>query len=133
MTSEPSGHVLKEWEKIQILLHEYDTLRTEIINRTGFGFQLTAIGVAFLGVMITQGRSIVFWCALVVGLAVMALSSWWNVRDIWKAAERLRELERDINKRAREDLLQYESFWGAAAAGWFGRSRPLPGRPGRSN
>jgi hypothetical protein len=58
--------------------------------------------------------------------AAMYLASW---RDIVFAAERLREIEADVKKRAGEELLKWETHWG-------GGSKPpikhfFRGRPNR--
>jgi hypothetical protein len=49
------------------------------------------------------------------------------VRDVQGLAARTREIELDVNERAKEDLLVWESLWGDAATGfwWWQWSPPL--------
>jgi len=53
----------------------------------------------------------------------MIMGGWVTYRDIVKAAARIRELEKDINVRAGEDLLVWETFWGGAVTGFLGRAK----------
>lgn len=114
---------LSNKEKVQILLHEYTTLRQEIIARTTHGFQLIAAGAVVLVWALTKpeidGR---FWFGVAVAISVILISSAMAFRDIGKAAERLRELENDINRRAGEQLLVWETYWGGAVTGFWGRA-----------
>jgi hypothetical protein len=45
---------LVQKDTIQILLNEYSTLRSEILSRTGFGFQLASIAFAVTAFLLTQ-------------------------------------------------------------------------------
>jgi hypothetical protein len=118
---------LAERDKINILLHEYDTLRTEIIHRTNNMFQVIAgCGVLFVWILSRQLSDVRFWLGLILLLALAALFSWLIRRDINKAAARLRELEADINVRAKEPgLLRWESKHGGAVTGYWGAAQPL--------
>jgi hypothetical protein len=114
-------------EKVSILLHEYDKLGQEIHNRTSNGFQLLfSVGVAlFVWIIAQQNIDWKFWIAMSVGLITLSLGGWFIFRDINKAAMRLRELENDINLRADEELLVWETKWGCAVAGYLGGAKPL--------
>ena len=110
--------------KVQILLHEYASLRTEIFHRTGHLLQLITVGGALFLWLMSRPIDRRFWISLIAAVVVVGLFSWFIHRDIEKAAERLRQLEKDINKRAGEDLLVWETHWGGAVRGYFGKSRP---------
>jgi peptidoglycan/LPS O-acetylase OafA/YrhL len=111
--------------KIQILLEEYSSLRTEILQRSGHMYQLLGVGGAmFLWLTGRTNIDLRFWISLAVLLAVMLLFGWLLHRDIEKAAERLRQLELDINNRAGEELLVWERHWGGSVTGYLGRARP---------
>jgi hypothetical protein len=101
-------------DQIQILLHEYDSLRSEIINRTGFGFQLGAIGLAALALLISQ-RGLKLWIGLVVGIILFGSGIALNLRAIQKLHVRLERIEKNINVHTGQDLLEWETRWGA---GW---------------
>jgi hypothetical protein len=115
-----------EEEKVRILLQEYATLRTEILSRTNNQYQLGAAAVALLVWVIGRPLSVWLWVALGVSTASVAYVYWMIVRDMKKAAARLRELEHEINRRAGETLLVWESNWSGGVAGIWGRSKPLP-------
>lgn len=100
--------------EIQILLHEYDTLRSEIINRTGFGFQLGAIGLTALAILLSQ-RGLKLWIGLIIGLVLFGGGVAVNIRAIQRAHIRLVRIEKIINDHAGESLLEWETRWGA---GW---------------
>ena len=106
--SEPIG----EKEKIAILLHEYNALRQEIVNRTNQGFQLVAIGAA-LFVWVTQAKSDWrYWGGLVVAAFAMLLAAFVTLENINRLGRRVRQLESDINARAGEKLLIWDTEFG---------------------
>ena len=120
---------LSEKEKIQILLSEYTAMRAEIVSRTGYSFQIGVIVAAVITWLLQQPP--ITW-QVATGLAVVALFVLWfsllNIRDIWRVADRMKELEHEINSRAGEHLLVWERLWGAARMGFFPwiRIEPLP-------
>lgn len=110
MSDEP----FKPEEKVKILLTEYTSLKSEIIARVGHGYQVSGFAVAALSLLAFQGinwRTIAVFVLIVLLLAGTGALS---VRDVWRAAARVREIERDVNKRAGENLLAWETFWGDA-------------------
>lgn len=121
-----------EKDKVQILLEEYKMLRTEINTRTGYGLQVWVIAAAATTWLL--GQSAGFKYAQLYGFAAILGVLFWftvlNVRDIWKAAARTKEIEHEINSRAGEHLMVWERLFGAARvpflAGLFSRIRPLP-------
>lgn len=122
---------LSEKEKIQILLSEYTAVRTEIVSRTGYSFQIGVVVAAVITWLLQQPP--ITW-QVAIGLAVVALFVLWfsllNIRDTWRVADRIKELEHEINSRAGEHLLVWERLWGAARMGFFpwifSRIEPLP-------
>src|SRR5947209_5867288 len=110
---------LNQKDKIQILMEEYKVLRAEIATRTGYGFQISTVSAAavtwlFGQVDITTWR---IWLGFAVILVAVVWASFLNVRDIWKASARVRELEHEVNSRAGEHLLVWERLFGAANMG----------------
>ncbi|MBC7783005.1 MAG: hypothetical protein H7144_04125 [Burkholderiales bacterium] len=134
-TTTPSAAPFKEEEKIRILLYEYAGLRSEITNRTNNGFQMLTVGgavVIWLLSRVQDARSLLtdwpFWTCIAASVISIGLGSWFTIRDINKAAMRLREIEADINRRAGEpNLLQWETRWSSMMTGFWGRSRPIKG------
>jgi hypothetical protein len=112
---------------IQILLQEYSTLRSEILGRTNNIYQLIA-GVPAVLIFILQQQSH-FLILLSILIATTGLFTWLISRDISKAARRLRQLEREINRRAGDHLLEWETRWGGNVTGYWGRAEPLPYSP----
>jgi hypothetical protein len=112
--------------KIQILLHEYDTLRAELIACGNKGFQILALGGALFVLVVSRSIDKRFWVALTAGLLGVSCASFAVMRDILKIAKRVRELERDINQRAGEEILTWESRFGSAVTGFVVQRAPLP-------
>jgi hypothetical protein len=99
--------------KIEILLREYDTLREEVMRRYDAQFQtIGMMAVVLVGLLaaLAAGISGAIIAALVAGaFVVFIFLLLWADHDITKAAERLRELEGEINRRAGERLLRWET------------------------
>jgi hypothetical protein len=124
--AEPSQERFSQEERVKILLEEYSTLRNEILTRTTNLYQLIAIGAVLFVWIVGQPMNVRFWITLVVELVVLSFCYWLISRDIDKAAKRLRELEKDVNRRAGETLLVWETRWGGAVTGYWGLGKPLP-------
>jgi hypothetical protein len=101
-------------DQILILLHEYDSLRSELINRTGFGFTLGTIGLGALAIVLSQ-TGWKLWIGLPVGILIYGSAIILNVRGIQKNHARLVRIETDVNSRSGAHLLEWETRWGA---GW---------------
>lgn len=119
-------------EKIQVLFKEYDALRSGITGRTNNGYQLWGIGAALLTFLMSRPIDWKFWTLISLFVVVFSLFSWTTYRDIQKAAERLRQLESEINGLAGVELLQWETLWGSGVTGFLGRARPLNQHPART-
>jgi hypothetical protein len=106
---------LTQKDKIQILLAEYAALRAELMARTGFGFQIAAVFLAGFTWFLQQqlsGRSWWFWAGMVgVGVCFL-IAIFVNVRDLTRAARRLKDIEAEVNSRAGEHLLVWETLGG---------------------
>jgi hypothetical protein len=123
-------HAMGPQEMVQVLFKEYDALRTQILGRTNNGYQLWAIGAVLLTWLMSRPIDAKFWAIIGLFVVVFSLFSWTTVRDIQKAAHRLRELEAQINDLAGAPLLEWENLWGSAVTGYFGRARPI--KPSKS-
>jgi hypothetical protein len=103
-------------DKITILLHEYDTLRNETIQRNTVMFQSIGIYAAVLIGLIIVISQKGFNCtmlSLLVGATVLFLCVLtWIDSDVARAAAQVRRLESDINTRAGEPLLTWQSSMG---------------------
>lgn len=106
-------------KNMQILFKEYDTLRTELIARGTQVFQWFAL-VAVLAVALVTWvgshgwNNPRFWLILVpfsASLIYIRIRIHW---DVWQAAARVRELEKQINDLAGSQLLTYETSRGRA-------------------
>src|SRR5580704_11918055 len=106
---------LSQKDKIQILLAEYAALRSEIMSRTGFGFQTCAVAAAVITWFMQQklsGQPWYFWTAMAFVAASFAVAIFVNIRDLTRAANRIKEIEHEINSRAGEHLLVWETLSG---------------------
>lgn len=117
----------QERHKIAILLNEYNTLRAEIIARIGHLYQMIGYGVAAIILLTTlQPTNRIFWALLALVIITFGLGLWFYGRYVWSCGTRIREIELDVNDRAREDLLVWENLWGGGAVGFFGLRPHLP-------
>lgn len=116
--------------RLAILLHEYDTLRAEIVARTGVGFQRVAVGAAVLAWLGSSPLTFRLCLWLLSAAAAFGLSVWVNHRDQAKLAARLRQIEAQVDAETGGwYVLQWERLWGSAATGGWGRAKPLPVPP----
>jgi hypothetical protein len=115
---------LSQKDRIQILLSEYAALRSELMARTGFGFQIAAVGLASITWFMQQplvGHPWYFWCVMTVILCCFLVAILVNMRDLTRAAYRLKSIEREVNSRAGEHLLVWETLSGILTSA--GRAR----------
>ncbi len=125
---------LSQKDKIQILLNEYAAMRGEILSRSGFGFQIAAVALAGITWFMQQqmsGRPWYFWLVMILVAACFIVAIFVNVRDITRAAYRLKEIEHEVNSRAGEHLLVWETLSGiltraGPTMGFFSLVQPLP-------
>ena len=126
---------LVQKDRIQILLSEYTALRSEVLSRTGYGFQIMGISSVVLTWAATQSSSSIskfFWPVMILIGIGFVISIFVNTRDLTKAANRIKDIEHEINSRAGEHLLIYETLSGALTRmglfkSFFSRIEPLPG------
>jgi hypothetical protein len=119
---------------IEVLFHEYDALRKEIVARTTGGYQLVAVIALILTWFLTSlvgllAAEKIRWpvVALVVGAAFLiaaAVRAYFRISDyeIKKAAARVREIENEINFYCDRHLLRWETFSGTAMTGFWKRN-----------
>jgi hypothetical protein len=107
-------------DKVKILFHEYDTLRTEVIHRINNGYQLIA-GVTGLLIWLVSHAGVNWRFCILLGISVAVVLVLWRgiYQDIKTIARRLRELENEINKLAGETLLVWETRWSPTVVGRF--------------
>lgn len=106
---------LSQKDRIEILLHEYDALRDEIVNRTNFGYQIAAaaaLAITWLMQQELSHKGSLFWSIVGAVTVLFLVASFVDVRDLKRAAFRVRELEGEINSRAGEHLLVWETLSG---------------------
>ena len=106
-------------ERIQILLAEYTSLRSETNARISSAYNVTGIGTALVVFVIQQSLGPAFWIGLVMALAGVIYCSRTLAYDMVNAARRVREIELDINKRAGEKLLIWETERGDLTPGYW--------------
>ena len=123
--------MVEQHHKIQVLLQEYGGLRTEIVHRTNNMYQLIAVGAVVLGFVLSGTNAYRIAIDVAIGAPALKYFHWLITRDIRKAARRLREIEKDVNARAGENLLVWETYFGGEVTGHWGRGRELP-RPTES-
>ncbi len=113
-------NILTVKEQIDVLLKEYDTLRSEIINRMNSGVQIGVVAVGVVTFLASrQSNQASIWVVVVptTGIVIFSLVLW---RDLYSASRRVAELEREINHLAGRALLKWESQWSTGSKGVFG-------------
>jgi hypothetical protein len=106
-------------ERIQILLAEYASLRSEINARISSSYTVTGIGTALAVFVIQQPIGTTFWIGLFMIIVGVAYCSRMLGYDAANAGRRVREIELDINKRVGEKLLVWESERGGLNASYW--------------
>lgn len=101
-------------DRIDVLLHEYDSLRTEILERHSVLTQSVGFSILILGAILGLLWNHWLFCAIAIVLTCGILYlEWWRVElDTAAAALRVCELENTINQIANERLLEWETKWG---------------------
>jgi uncharacterized membrane protein (DUF485 family) len=104
------GKASHQSRAIDIVLHEYDSLRAEIVSRMDARFQL----IGFLAIVATLlgttdisnvSRRLLIIAALILFISVWLLFGFY----IKRCAKRLREIEAEVNKKLGDDVLVWES------------------------
>jgi hypothetical protein len=116
---------IEQKDRIQILLTEYTSLRSELNARYSSGFVaigwVTIAAVWLLG-QLTQPK---LGCAFWIGLVILLVGALWSLRaivfDVFNAARRVQEIEREVNDRAGERLLMWETERGGLTAHYWRR------------
>ena len=125
---------MEEHQKIAILLAEYNTLRAEVLAARSYVAQAVSITAAVVMGVIGFSFSTSFkvptwvpWCVTGVAIAYLGITFGWNEASTRRFTKRLRALEADVNARAGERLLIWESDfgWGSMAV-----RRTTDGKPG---
>ena len=106
-------------DKIDIMLNEYNSLRTEILSRGNITVQVSTASAAFLTWLLTRELNVWAYFVIPVFIFSILILYWWTWHDCLFTSRRLIEIEHEINKRAGEELLAWESEWGGIPSGFF--------------
>jgi hypothetical protein len=107
-------------QRINILLKEYDTLRSEILQRTAAGFALPAIVTAIAGWLLSRIIEHHYYTSTVIvllGVIALAVGPRFMNIQIRRCATRVQQIEERVNFLAQDHLLEWESRWGMGATG----------------
>jgi len=98
-------------KKIDILLKEYDTLRTEIIHRTGQRFSFISLLGTVSGYVLFKEKTPTFFQLMLILVAIVFLILVWLRfgKLITECSVRISEIETKINSLVGEELLVWES------------------------
>lgn len=118
---------------VTIAMKEYDTLRTEALARIRSRFELLAVGVAGSGLVFGAKGWVPGALAATAVVSLYVYLGW----SIGKISNRVAAIERDVNRRLGEDVLQWESRHASRFYIWLRKSRAttstsasgLPARP----
>jgi hypothetical protein len=116
---------MEESQKVPILMAEYNTLRAEVLAARSYIAQALGITAGVIMAVLGLGFSQTFagprwtpWAIALTALAYLGGTLVWNEKNTRRFCKRLRDLEADINSRAGERLLiwESESGWGSMIA-----------------
>jgi len=110
---------LGEKERIQILLAEYTSLRSEVNSRISSSYQVVGIGTALIAWLLQQQIGPRFWIGVCVIVAGALYCGRVITYDAMNAAKRVRELEAELNNRAGEKLIFWETERGGLNANYW--------------
>jgi hypothetical protein len=110
----PEGHEVKEpvhQDALNVLLKEYDTLRSEILARIGNRFALLSVVVAAVAFVGSQKVAIGGWRWGLLALATVVISLIWVQlgRAIGRLSTRIAVIEGKVNEITGDELLHWES------------------------
>ena len=108
-------------EKLQVLLAEYNTLRTQIIARGTLTVQIITIGVAALAATAAwlNQQPILAIAVFLFLLMTVVIIGRMTRRDLDEEAAHVTKLEGRINQIVGEDLLTWEAKHGRVGAGYW--------------
>ena len=122
-------------DQVQLLLVEYNTLRSEILQRSGWQIQIWIVAVAqavvILGIAFIYDHIYAGVILLLMATIPFVFASFYNDQDIRIIAAHLRTLEARINAVAGNELFTWErKVGGLRPIGYRERLRRLfSGRP----
>ena len=114
--------MLNEAGRIGVLFKEYDTLRTEIQACVSRQYGLLALTAGALYFVMSRPDSALFGVSLGILVLAVVVSMAYALVEIntRRCAERVREIEQEINRLAGgEPLLEWESTRGVGAVGFL--------------
>ena len=96
-------------DQVEILLKEYDALRTEIVQQMRIRFELVGVIGVVAGLVLT--RDMDTWAVVAVALAGLVGCVWvwgWLRVGIGRCAQQLVQVERRVNTLAGADVLTWQ-------------------------
>lgn len=107
-----SVNCISDKDKIEILLKEYDTLRAEMLQRFDNRFQFIVIIGAIGAYAFLKGKKLPWNQVLIVIFAsVSVIVIWFWIGYIAATqSRRISEIEKQVNKLAGQELMQWESY-----------------------
>ena len=108
---EPSDSTSDETRRlaIEVLLREYDTLRTEILARVRTRFELLGFLAIIATIVGSQDSATSFRLGVAGSAIVIALTAWgWFASGIKRCATRILAIEAKVNDFMGEELLAWE-------------------------
>jgi hypothetical protein len=113
--------VLGEKERLQILLAEYNSLRTESTARMTSVYQVaTMTALVLIWLLQQKDGGAPFYLGLTAAIVGLSICAWTLARDLGRAGIRVKQIEGEVNRRAGEPLLVWESEWGAQTSPIWG-------------
>jgi hypothetical protein len=113
---------LGDKERLQILLAEYGSLRSEINARMTSVYTVASFAAAVVIWLLQQVDPARIYLGLVAAVVGLSLCTWALMRDLVRTALRVKQIEMEVNRRAGERLMVWETEWGGQTSLlWSGR------------
>lgn len=103
-------------EKLQILLAEYTSLRSEINSRISSTYSAVAVLILLIVFVLQQNVGFKFYIGLFIAVVGTGICGRILAYDTFSAARRVQEIEAEVNRRAKEKLLIWETERGGLNA-----------------
>ena len=110
---------IEQKDKIQILLAEYASLRSELNARITSMYVVAGWTTVAIIWLLQQEYTKSFWLGLTIWAIGTVYSARILVHDMANAGRRAREIENEINRRAEEKLLLWENELGGLTSSYW--------------
>jgi hypothetical protein len=111
---------LGEKERLQVLLAEYSSLRSEINARMTSVYTVASFSAAVVIWLLQQDAGHRLYLGLAAAVVGLSICAWTLTRDLVRTALRVKQIELEVNRRVGERLMVWETEWGGQTSSLWG-------------